>query len=449
MKDLTQGNLTKNLISQAVPAILSTLLARTHTTIDGIMAGQYLGEAGLAATGATAGLVTVLNSLFWGVNAGMGIFLASKIAASKDEHSVSILKHNVTFYLIISLLISSLAIAMHPLLFSAISLDVSMTIYDNARTYFLLIMTTLPLTALNGLISTTMITLGNTSYPLCLSVVSCIGNVAFNYLFMVVCNLGVAGAALGTISAGLITFVLYLIGYKKLVRTNDGQKIKFHPNWNSVLAAWKIALPCMGQQCLMYLASVVTQASINTLSSSAIAGYTVCLAVYDVLTIFFVGGTRAISTYAAQCCSKGKQHLVRKGFFRGLSISYTLSIPAIILMMIFPDVMAQAWIPDPNSPAVNVVVEYVHTCFPFIALAILNAAYHSLFRGVLRPKINMVSTGMFSVIRSAITIILTPTMGITGVFLGFIIAWCSESVLTVSVFLSGKWLTIPKDTLTA
>ena len=63
MKDLTKGNIMKNLFIYAIPAILATLLSRTYSTVDSIMVGKILGETGLAAIGSTTSFMTALSAL--------------------------------------------------------------------------------------------------------------------------------------------------------------------------------------------------------------------------------------------------------------------------------------------------------------------------------------------------------------------------------------------------
>ena len=73
---LTEGNIWKNFILFAIPLILSGLLSTAYTMIDTMIAGYYLGEAGLAATGATSSMLTFVSSLFWGYMVGFGMYIA-------------------------------------------------------------------------------------------------------------------------------------------------------------------------------------------------------------------------------------------------------------------------------------------------------------------------------------------------------------------------------------
>ena len=49
-KDLTQGNLLKNMIRFCIPILLTNLLNSIYNIVDGIWVGRLLGDVGLAAT---------------------------------------------------------------------------------------------------------------------------------------------------------------------------------------------------------------------------------------------------------------------------------------------------------------------------------------------------------------------------------------------------------------
>ena len=67
MKNLTSGNIYKTFFLFGFPVCLSGLLAQLYNVIDTIIVGQFIGESGLAAIGATSPFVTLLTSIFWGL----------------------------------------------------------------------------------------------------------------------------------------------------------------------------------------------------------------------------------------------------------------------------------------------------------------------------------------------------------------------------------------------
>lgn len=436
MKDLTNGNITKNIFLQSLPILLSNLLSRTLTMVDSVMVGQFLGEIGIASTGATSGLVTLLSSLFWGAELGLSIFLVAQITG-KSENTVSALKTNFVVYAIATLVVYSLSAVLWQPLFSVMA--VGNEIYHGAMVYYLIILLRGPLAALNSLIYDLFGLLGNPGFAFKNSLLSCAINVALNYLFMVVFNWGLAGAAMATVLASAVTNVICVVKLKRLIKDLQKSDDSKKPNLQAVRAGWRLALPCVGQQGLMYLASLISQIAINKLGTSEIAGWSVCSNLYNILAIFFTGGTKSTAAFCTQCMGKKKLSLISRGFFTCLFISLTLTAPAVALIMVFPSPVIRLWLTDMTGVAFDVVLRYISMCFPFIGLAIVNTLLHSFFRGVMAPKLNFISTAVFSAIRVGVTLLLTPTMGVNGVFFGFISAWCAEFVLVMALYVTGAW----------
>lgn len=50
-KDLTKGDPLKLIVALAIPQILSAILQLLYNTVDALIVGNYVGEAGLAGVG--------------------------------------------------------------------------------------------------------------------------------------------------------------------------------------------------------------------------------------------------------------------------------------------------------------------------------------------------------------------------------------------------------------
>jgi len=66
MKNLTEGNIPKNLMLFAIPIIVSGVIGNAYNLIDTIIVGKYIGEYGLAALGSTSPFITIISSVIWG-----------------------------------------------------------------------------------------------------------------------------------------------------------------------------------------------------------------------------------------------------------------------------------------------------------------------------------------------------------------------------------------------
>ena len=83
-KDLTRGNVTRNMLLFAGPMILGNLLQQFYNIADTLIVGQFLGPNALAAVGSAYTLMTFLTSILIGMCMGSGA-LFSYYYGKKEE----------------------------------------------------------------------------------------------------------------------------------------------------------------------------------------------------------------------------------------------------------------------------------------------------------------------------------------------------------------------------
>lgn len=199
----------KRLLFIALPIILQELLNSSVNMMDTFMIGK-LGEAPVAAVGLANQVFFLFNLINFGINSGAAIFMGQYWGKGdiKSIHKVMGIGYLLSF---ISFLIFFFAVNFIP--------ETVMKIYskDDAVialgveylkaigiSYFML---TLTLTFNNALK-----VIGKTYFPMITTFISLISNVIFNYIFIFVLDLGVVGAAYGTVCARLIE-LLFIFGF--------------------------------------------------------------------------------------------------------------------------------------------------------------------------------------------------------------------------------------------
>ena len=123
MKNLTEGNIYKNFLLFAIPMILSSVITQASETINTIVAGTYLQEEGLAATGANAALTTFVSSIFWGYNMGFSVYVAKLFGAGQYAKLKSTMYNNLIWLSAAVLAVSILLIAFRYPVYRLLNVD--------------------------------------------------------------------------------------------------------------------------------------------------------------------------------------------------------------------------------------------------------------------------------------------------------------------------------------
>ena len=427
MKDLTQGNVYKTFFLFALPLVFAGFLLQAYNLVDTVIAGRFLGEAGLAALGATSELIILTASTFWGINAGLGVYTAALFGAQKYEE----LKNNLyTTFLILfgsMLTIGILLVLFREPLFDFLRVDDS--IRAEAAKYFTVYILGLALIVTNDFGLCTLNALGASDFPFKMSLLSMVLNIGGNLLSVAVFDFGVLGLAISSVTAALIVDVFYFFKVRKCLSELGVGGLPFRPSLPHLKHSGIYALPPGFQQIVMYISSFFILPLINGVGDSASAAYIVILQLYSVVAEVYQNSSKTLSNYVAQATGAGKTHLYTKGIRAGLLQAILFALPLVVLFAIFPRFFAGLFFPQGfTGEAVEYTVLFLTVCLPFVLINTVNNLFHSYFRGVADAKLLLLTTAFGSFSRLALTYLMIDK-GMTGVFLGWAGSWILEAIL--------------------
>ena len=90
MKDLTKGSPSKVMISFAVPVALGNIFQLCYSLADTRVVGSTLGEAALAAVGATTSISTLFIGFLSGLTNGFALLIARQFGAGDKKGSMAV-----------------------------------------------------------------------------------------------------------------------------------------------------------------------------------------------------------------------------------------------------------------------------------------------------------------------------------------------------------------------
>ncbi len=438
MKNLTQGNIYKNFIIFALPLVFSAFLSQGYNLIDNIIAGKYLGDIGLAATGATSPFISFCSSLFWGFSVGSSIYIAMLFGAEDYQDIKSGLFYSTAILISISLLFCLVVLIWGDNILHLLKVDPS--IHHVAKTYLYIYMTGFFIILLNNHFVQSLYSLGISTYPFIISIVSALLNILGNIFAIKVLHLGVAGIALATVFSAFIVDILYLCKFKKCFNELNISKTKLRWNTGAIKKISLFAFPCTVQQSIMYTASLLISPIINGIGSAASASYTVILRIYEINACVYQNASKTVSTYTAQSIGAGKMNNLKKGvavgFLQGVLF---LSLPLLICVFLAKPVCSMFFPKGYSGEALDTSLIFAKFFLPFIIFNVINNLFHSFYRGTGSSKFLVALTALGSVSRTVLTFIFANISGMNGVFIAWVISWIMESIVALTIYFSGIW----------
>jgi putative MATE family efflux protein len=220
---MDRENIPKLLIYFALPAIVGMFAGAIYNIVDRIFVGQYVGAQGLAAI--TLAFPTML--LMFAFSLLISIGGASRVAilrgARKQRAAEQALAHTMMLLIAVGLTGTIIGIrgVDHLLLISGATQD----ILPLARNYLRIILIGGPLALVGNGVNSLIRACGNPRYAMGTQIIGAFSNVLLDAVFIAGMDLGVEGAALGTVIAqGMAT----LCGIAYFFSARTTLKIRFY-----------------------------------------------------------------------------------------------------------------------------------------------------------------------------------------------------------------------------
>ncbi len=343
--DLSQGSVTKRLIRFAAPFLVSSILQNLYSIVDMIIIGQFAGVNSLSAVTVSAQLMLLLTNFAIGLTTG-GTVLIGQYMGSKDNDMVK--KSIGTFFSFIVILAAALIVIILALHMPLLRLVNAQEAYiSEARGYLVVSACGMIFMMGYNAVSSVLRALGDSIRPLIFVAIACVANIVFTYIFVAICGLGAAGAALGTIIAQAISVSFGIIYLKRHSFVFDFKLRSFRIDTSILKKTLKIGLPSAIQNTMMSISFTILSTVVYSLGAEATAAMGTMNKLVDLSIIPSMSMMNAISAMSAQNIGAQKYDRALKTLKSGMMISYTISIIVFILMQTFPTHFIKIFNSDP------------------------------------------------------------------------------------------------------
>jgi len=431
-KNMTEGNIYKSFLLYAIPLLFSSLLSQAYSTVDAVIAGKFISENALGAISATGSYDLLLYSLFTGFAAGFGIYIAQQFGKGDFASVKQDIVSNGVFVAVLTAAVSILSVLMRDPILDYLKVDPILR--ADAETYFIIYTMGYVLPYLNSLLVQALYALGCTSFSLYVSFIAAAFKIGGNLLSVLVFNAGVAGLALISVLSNAAATVCYLFLLKKAFRELPSENAAFGFRFSGIRHSLKYALPAAVQQVAFHGVGLLIAPSVNGLSAAATTGYNVSNRIYNLSTVSLWSVTNAFTCYTAQCIGKGYCKKIPRGLKAGFILNCVMLLPFVFCIALFAKPITSVFFPAGfTGEAYEYALRYGQIYLPFVYVQLIGHILHSYMRSLGAVNTVLGITLFVSTVRVVSTVLLVPVMHIDGAYLGQIICWAADAVVSVFV----------------
>lgn len=453
-KSMTASQQIGLTVRLSIPAILAQISSIVMQYIDASMVGR-LGANASGAIGLVSSTTWLFGGLCIAVTTGFTVQIAQAVGAGEEKNARNIMKQG----LIIALCISALLALIAALISTPLPrwLGGEAAIQKMASQYFLVYMLGLPALQMNSIAGGMHQSSGNMRLPGVLNVMCCVMDVFFNMLFifqtrsvqinsitftMPGLGLGVAGAALGTITAEAVTcaiMVIALLWKNRTLHLRKGEHLRFHRD--TLARAVKIGAPVGLEQMVMCSAYVMSTKIVSPLGTIAIAANSFAVTAESFCYMPGYGVQAAASTLVGQCVGAGQKQLSRRMAWITMGLGVSVMTVGGVLMYIAAPAMIGVLTPNEEIRNLGAAVLRIEAfAEPFYAASIVASGALRGAGDTLVPSC-MNFASMWCV-RIPLAAILAPRVGLYGVWIAMCVELCFRGILFMARLKRERWMRV-------
>ena len=376
--DMTVGSIPKLLITFALPLMVGNVFQQLYNTVDSIIVGNFVSKQALAAVGCTGPIINTLIGIFVGLSGGAGVVISQYYGAKDRERLHRAVQTTIALTGVMCVLLTALGVWMTPFMLRLMDTppDVLGAASEYLRIYFWGISGMLVYNIGAGILRA----VGDSTHPLYFLIFSATTNTVLDFLFVKVFSWGIAGAAIATVAAQLLSALLVM---RMLMASDADYRIDLQAigfDLPILKRICQIGIPTSLQMGVTAVSNVFVQSYINRFESSCMAGW----AAYNKLDAFamlpLMGFSIAVTTFVGQNFGAGKLDRAHKGPLYGLAIGTVIMVVILTPMMLFAPTLVRLFNQEAEVIAFGTL--FLRMITPFYLLCTVNQIYSGALRGV-------------------------------------------------------------------
>ena len=446
--DLTEGPCWKTILRFSFPIILSYLLQQVYSISDAAIVGQTLSGEQVAGINDIAPIVNIFLQFAFGVSAGFCVITSCSVGSRNQPGVRRSLAAQIVLSAVLTVLLTALALAvLDPMLAWINVTPDSGAVYTAAHTYCALIFAGIGAQLFYNFICSFLRAMGDSVTPLLFLLFSTVLNVGLDLLFILSFGWGVAGAAIATVLAQLIsTVACFLYAFSRypelrlhredfaITKSDLSQHIA-----QGVPLGLQFSVLSVG---IITMQSVVVQFDMQAgliVSNAAQNGFGAANKLHMLtMTPLNAFGT-ALTSFTAQNLGAGNYERARSGAKSGLVIGLIIMAVVLVPLYIFAPQIVTLF--NKEAEVVEFGGLFIRIVAPFYLMFAINQVYSGALRGAGDTRSTMfIMLGSFVVFRQVyLFAVYKLGGGIDAIVLGYPAGWVLCSILLLIYYYRGGW----------
>ena len=423
--DLTSGKELSVITHLSIPLIGSSLLQFLYNFIDMLFVGG-LGSDAVAAVGSAGFFINLGYAVQAMIVVGGGIKIAHAMGSKNDIESTSYIGGSM----LLNFLIGTITI-LGFLFFGNQLLDYldlqNNAVQSNAYQYLTVSGFMLLFSYFNTFFIRMFSSFGNNKQSFYISTLGLLLNIILDPIFIYTLEWGVMGAAIATLMAQVIMFILFVY----LARNVLFQKNIIRVSYHKTLEIIGLGIPMSTQRVIFTVINIILAKLIASYGTDAVAAQKIGLQIESVTFIVMGSLNSAVSSFIGQNFGAKKYSRILKGYRASLFLGISYALLTSIIFIFVSEELAQLFTNDTETIAItSFYLKIIGLSQIFMAMEII---CNGVYTGIGLPKIPSAISIVFTFIRIPLALFLIPIFGLNGIWWSIAISSFVKGILSIII----------------
>ncbi len=408
-----------SLLHFAFPTIVMMVFMGLYTIADMIFVAKFVDTDALSSINIVCPVINATVGLGTMISTGGNAIVSRKMGAGKNQEA----KEDFTLLIITGVAVGFViflggAIGINKLIYA---LGASDLLFPYCKDYLLTLLLFIPANVLQTLFSNLFVTAGKPCLGFVLSVLAGVANIILDYVFIVLCSLGIRGAALGTGFGCLIPTVAGLVYFTWSKGTLSFTKTKI--KWAVIKESfYNGSSEMVGQLATAITTFLFNNTMMDLLGEDGVAAITIIIYSQFLLNTLYVGYSMGITPVIGFNYGNGNSVQLKKVFHISMRFIMSASVLVFAISMFGGPCIVRMFADDTSKVYQIAVNGFIFFSFSFLFCGLNNftsAMFTALSNGKVSAVLSVLRT--FGLLAGGI-LLLPQIWGITGIWLAAPIA---------------------------
>ena len=432
----------KQLWALLIPLMVEQVLNSLMGTADTMMVSN-VGSAAISAVSLVDSINTLILNIFSALATGGAIVCSQYIGKQRTDRANVAGRQLILSMFVISTVISAVCVIFRAPLLSLIFGKVDADVMENALVYMLITGLSFPFIGLYNASAALFRSSGNSKLPMTVSMISNCINIVGNAIFIFGLKLGVAGAALSTLTSRIFCAVVIMyIQTKPKQAIYIGNYLSIRPDFSMVKMILGFGIPTGIENGMFQFGKLAIQSTVSTLGTTAIAAQAMTAVLEGFSSMAGMGIGLGMVTVVGQCIGAGRKDEAKRYILKLTWYGEVSIIISCVLLYLACDLITTLGGMEPEAAAMCKQMTLAITIYKPIAWSFSFMPGYGM-RAAGDVKFSMITSSITMwTCRVFLTIVLIRFFGWgpMAVWIGMFTDWTARSICFATRFFTGGWL---------